>query len=155
MTHKYDLYSYLLLFLDPNICVNICLIISVASKFIQILVCPILGYPNIFWYFSGPIWCVFLINADNFWPTWTIYDQFESVLNYFSEDTKIWMINIPIISLHISNLLILWLFPGLKIFGCFGQIMGIWIYLDICSVKLWTSEYIQIFVRSIRCIWSR
>ena len=56
MTHQHFLYPYLWLFLNPNL---------------WICIPSILGHPNLFGYFLGPVSCVMLHYADCSWPIWT------------------------------------------------------------------------------------
>ena len=145
----------------------ICSINSLASEYICNFIHSILGHPNIFIYFFGPISCVILPCAEHSWPIWTRYDLFEPVLTCLSKDTQIWMINIQIQRPAYIKDIYIHLFVGFFpseysriFFGSnlghpnilrylFNQILGIRIYLGICSVNSLVSEYIWIFVGSI------
>ena len=77
-----------------------------------------------------------------------MYDCF--VLTCFSRNTQTLLIDIPIKWPAYNEQSYLWLFLSPNMFRyMFDQILGIQIYKDIRSVKSRTSEYIQIFVRSV------
>ena len=119
---------------------------------IQLVNCWASKYIRIFF------WTYFMCYFTICWPVMTnleriFFDQFWYDMTCFSKDTQIWLINVCHKRACIFYLYSYWLlFLRPNIFRyLFGELLGIQIFLDICSVHSWTYEYIWIFIRSI--IW--